>query len=434
MIRRWSYKDQGFEKAFAGLFEEAQSVQGDVHREVSEILTMVRKQGDQALLQYVRRFDGMTANSVDNLCVPKEVLAQAWQDLDKRGKEALQVAHDNVFEYGERQKIMPWSYTREDGSVLAQQVSPLDSVGIYVPGGKAAYPSSVIMNAVPAKVAGVPRIVMACPASGGALNPLVLASAYLCGVDEVWQMGGAHAIAALAYGTESIAAVDKITGPGNRYVAEAKRLVFGQVGIDMVAGPSEVVVIADDSVSPEWAAADLFAQAEHDELAQSILLTPSASFAEAVYEAMLRLLPEMPRREIIRASLAKRGVLIVAEDLAHCISLANALAPEHLELMCEGAEALVSKVRHAGAIFVGAFSNEVFGDYCAGSNHVLPTARSARFSSGLGVYDFQKRSSVLQLSKNAAQRLSAVADYLAQGEGLFAHALSARLRGEKDDV
>jgi histidinol dehydrogenase len=330
--------------------------------------------------------------------------------------------------YHERQVVPSWRYRDELGNELGQQVTALDRVGIYVPGGKAAYPSSVIMNAVPAKVAGVREVVMVVPAPGGERNPLVLAAAALCGVDRVFTIGGAQAVAALAYGTRSVPRVDKIVGPGNAYVAAAKRRVFGVVGIDMVAGPSEILVVCDGATDPDWIAMDLFSQAEHDELAQALLLTPDARFLDAVAASIERLLADMPRRDVIRASLAGRGALVLVRDLDEACALVNRIAPEHLELSVEDAAALLPKIRHAGAIFLGRYASEAIGDYCAGPNHVLPTSRTARFSSPLGVYDFQKRSSVIQVSREGARRLGALAAELAYGEGLPAHAKSAEYR------
>ena len=399
-----------------------------LRQQVAEIILEVKNQGDAALLAFCARFDASKAEKISDLRVDAQDLRKAWEALDSMHKRDLELAQSNISEYAQRQKLEPWEYQRPDGSRLAQKVVPLDSVGIYVPGGRASYPSSVLMNAIPAQVAGVPRIVMMVPAPNDEINPMVLASAHLCGVEEVWKIGGAQAIAALAYGTQSIAPVDKITGPGNRFVAEAKRQVFGKVGIDMVAGPSEVVIIADASANPEFIAADLFAQAEHDEQAQSILLTDSEQLLERVLAAIEKMLPEQPRQAIIAKSLSNRGALISCPDLATCAALANYIAPEHLELNCANSQDLLAQIRHSGAIFVGESSNEVFGDYCAGTNHVLPTSGTARFSSGLGASDFQKRISVLELSSSAAQVLSPVADRLAQSEGLFAHALSARLR------
>lgn len=428
-IRILNAADADFSSQLQHLLTIAAADKTDVQNRAAAIIDDVRHRGDAALLHYAAVLDGTKAEKVSNLRVTPEALENAWNSLDKTTQQALQTAHDNIAEYGEYQKLQGFSYTRADGSILAQQVTPVDSAGIYVPGGKAAYPSSVLMNAIPAKVAGVARIVMVVPTPGGEPNPLVLAAAHLCQVSEVWKIGGAHAIAALAYGTQTIAPVDKITGPGNAYVAEAKRRVFGQVGIDMIAGPSEVAVIADDSANPEWIVADMFAQAEHDEIAQSILITPSKALAAAVQTKIPEMLAVQPRAAIIRASIENRGAIILCEDIAHCVETANQIAPEHLELMTANAASLVTQIRHAGAVFVGEHSNEVFGDYCAGTNHVLPTSRTARFASALGVYDFQKRSSILQLSAAAARQLSPIADHLAQGEGLFAHALSARLRG-----
>lgn len=429
-MKRLSSRDANFAQALAEVRTPTQENRDKVKQIVADIIAHVRSDGDKAVLYYAKTLDHTEVAQFTDLRVPEAKLQAAWEGLDKKTQHALQVAHDRIAAYGEHQKLQSWSYTDADGSELGQQITPLDSVGIYVPGGQAAYPSSVMMNAIPAKVAGVPRIVMVVPTPGGVPNPLVLATAYLCGVSEVWQIGGAHAIAALAYGTESFPPVDKITGPGNQFVAEAKRMVFGQVGIDMIAGPSEVVVIADSAANPDWVVADLFAQAEHDQMAQSIFLTDSEAQADAVLASIEKMLPEQPRKEVIAESWKNRGAVIVCPDIAACVAVANDIAPEHLELMVEQPEKYVSSVHHAGAIFVGVHSNEVFGDYCAGPNHVLPTSRTARFASPLGVYDFQKRSSVLKLSDSAAKELAPIADLLAQGEGLYAHALSARLRGE----
>lgn len=407
------------------------ATQDHVRSTVANIISDVRQRGDAALLHYSRSLDNMAVAHVKDLRVAPERLAQCWHDLSADAQHALNVARQRIAAYGEAQKLTSWSYQEDDGSVLGQQIRPLDSAGIYVPGGKASYPSSVLMNAIPAKVAGVARVVMVVPAPNGELNPWVLAAAHLCEVDEVWQLGGAHAVAALAYGTQSIAPVDKITGPGNQYVAEAKRAVFGQVGIDMIAGPSEVVVFADDSADPRWVVADLFAQAEHDEIAQSILVTDSVALADAVDALLDDMLAAQPRAEIIRASLHNRGMTVLVNDRTQGIDVVNRIAPEHLELMLDNAADVTTHIRHAGAIFVGTHSNEVFGDYCAGPNHVLPTSSTARFASPLGVYDFQKRSSVMALSKHGAQALSPIAACLADAEGLHAHALSARLRGSQ---
>ncbi|MBV7434260.1 histidinol dehydrogenase [Cardiobacteriaceae bacterium TAE3-ERU3] len=406
------------------------STQAHVRQTVAKIIDDVRSRGDEALLHYSRTLDATDADSVAALRVPAEKLELCWSELGDEARYALEVAHERIRAYGEAQKLTSWSYQDEDGSTLGQQIQPLDSAGIYVPGGKASYPSSVLMNAVPAKVAGVARVVMVVPAPGGEMNPWVLGAAHLSGVDEVWQLGGAHAVAALAYGTQTIAPVDKITGPGNQYVAEAKRAVFGKVGIDMIAGPSEVVVFADDSADPRWIVADLFAQAEHDEMAQSILVTNSRHLAEAVDSLLEEMLSEQPRAKIIRTSLLDRGATVLVKNIEQGVEVVNHIAPEHLELMLADAAMIVPQIRHAGAIFVGTRSNEVFGDYCAGPNHVLPTSGTARFASPLGVYDFQKRSSVMALSEAASLALSPVAACLADAEGLHAHALSARLRGE----
>jgi len=395
---------------------------------VAEILQAVRAVGDAAVLDYTRRFDHLEASSMVALELPRGELDAALASLSVEQREALRHAADRVRIYHERQHIVSWTYTEADGTTLGQQVTALDRVGLYVPGGRAAYPSSVLMNAIPAKVAGVGELIMVVPTPRGEKNALVLAAAAITGVDRVFTIGGAQAVAALAYGTQTIPQVDKIVGPGNAYVAAAKRRVFGTVGIDMVAGPSEVLVISDGSGHPDWVAMDLFAQAEHDELAQSILLCTDADFIDRVAESVARLLPEMPRRETIATSLANRGALIHAESLEQACALANRIAPEHLELSLAEPEPWVARIRHAGAIFIGHHSVEALGDYCAGPNHVLPTMRSARFSSPLGVYDFQKRTSLIQVSEAGAQTLGRVAAVLAHGEGLQAHARSAEMR------
>jgi histidinol dehydrogenase len=395
---------------------------------VGEILLAVRAVGDPAVLDYTRRFDHLDAHAMAALELPKSELQAALASLSVEQREALRLAADRVRLYHERQPIESWSYTEADGTRLGQQVTALDRVGLYVPGGRAAYPSSVLMNAIPAKVAGVGELIMVVPTPRGEKNPLVLAAAAITGVDRVFTIGGAQAVAALAYGTQSIPQVDKIVGPGNAYVAAAKRRAFGTVGIDMVAGPSEVLVISDGSGHPDWVAMDLFAQAEHDELAQSILLCTDAGFIERVAESIERLLPEMPRRETIAASLANRGALIRVDGLEQACAIANRIAPEHLELSLAEPEPWVARIRHAGAIFIGHHSVEALGDYCAGPNHVLPTMRSARFSSPLGVYDFQKRTSLIQVSEAGAQSLGRIAAILAHGEGLQAHARSAQMR------
>lgn len=429
-IARLRSADPAFADTLAALLAFDASADAGIQQAVGEILAAVRTRGDEAVLEYTRRFDSLTADTVAALELPRAELLAARDRLPAAQREALETAIARVRAYHERQRLESWSYQEADGSRLGQKITPLDRVGLYVPGGRAAYPSSVIMNAVPAKVAGVGELVMVVPTPHGEKNPLVLAAAALTGVDRVWTIGGAQAIAALAYGTQTIAPVDKITGPGNAFVAEAKRRVFGTVGIDMVAGPSEVLIIADGSGSPDWVAMDLFAQAEHDELAQSILLCPDAAFLDAVHAAIDRLLPTQPRRQTIAASLAHRGALIHVRDLAEACALANRIAPEHLELALPETEATrwIDAIRHAGAIFIGHHSVEALGDYCAGPNHVLPTMRSARFSSPLGVYDFQKRTSLIEMSPAGARRLAPVAATLAEGEGLFAHARSATLR------
>lgn len=429
MMKRLYSEDRHFSARLDALLASGEENRDAVSRTVADIIARVRDEGDAAVLHYAATLDRTRVAAVADLEVAKKAWQAAWNGLDETTRFALQTAHERIVAYAEHQKLASWSFREADGSLLGQRITALESVGIYVPGGKAAYPSSVLMNAVPAKVAGVARIVMVMPTPGGTPNSLALAAAHLCGVDEVWRIGGAHAIAALAYGTRTLAPVDKITGPGNAYVAEAKRSVFGQVGIDMIAGPSEVVVIADGKADPRWIAADLFAQAEHDEMAQSILLTDSREQGDAVLAAVAELLPGQPRRAVIAASLRNRGAVIRCADLDDCLRVANRIAPEHLELMVEHPEALIDKVRHAGAVFLAGHSSEVFGDYCAGPNHVLPTSRTARFSSPLGVYDFQKRTSVLGLSPAGARALSPLAELLAREEGLHAHALSARVRG-----
>jgi len=403
-----------------------------IEQAVGEILAAVRSRGDAAVVEYTTRFDQVAAADMAALELPREALLEALESLGPDQREALQLAADRVRAYHERQPLDSWQYTEADGTMLGQKVTPLDRVGLYVPGGRAAYPSSVLMNAIPAKVAGVEELIMVVPTPRGERNALVLAAAAITGVDRVFTIGGAQAVAALAYGTETVPQVDKIVGPGNAYVASAKRRVFGTVGIDMVAGPSEVLVISDGSGHPDWVAMDLFAQAEHDELAQSILLCTDSSFLDAVAASIERLLPEMPRRETIATSLANRGALIHVQSLEEACDIANRIAPEHLELSVDDADALVDRIRHAGAIFIGHWSVEALGDYCAGPNHVLPTMRSARFSSPLGVYDFQKRSSLIRVSEQGARALGRVASILAHGEGLQAHARSAEYRRDAE--
>ncbi len=408
--------------AWEGVADEA------VTTVVRDILARVRTEGDAALLDYTHRFDRLDAACAADLEIPAERLRQALATIPAERRAALETAADRIRAYAERQKLASWTFTEADGSVLGQQVTPLDRVGLYVPGGKAAYPSSVLMNAIPAKVAGVPEVVMVAPTPGGALNDLVLAAAAVAGVDRVFTLGGAQAVAALAYGTATVPRVDKIVGPGNIYVAAAKRQVFGAVGIDMIAGPSEILVVCDGLTDPDWIAMDLFSQAEHDEDAQPILISQDPAFLERVAASIGRLLPALERQDIIEASLCRRAALIQVRDLAEAARVANFIAPEHLELSVEKPEELLPLIRHAGAIFMGRYTAEALGDYCAGPNHVLPTSRTARFSSPLGVYDFQKRTSIIHCSPTGAAALGRTASVLARGEGLTAHARSAELR------
>jgi histidinol dehydrogenase len=426
--RRLSTADAGFGAALERLLAFEATQDAAVERAIGEILEAVRTRGDAALVEFTARFDRWTPASAASLQVPIEDARAALRDLPAREREALELAAVRIRTYHERQVQDSWRVDGGDGTVLGQQVTPIDRVGLYVPGGKAAYPSSVLMSAIAAKVAGVRELVMVTPTPDGVMNGPVLAAAALAGVDRIARVGGAQAIGALAFGTSTIPAVDKIVGPGNAYVAAAKRRVFGRVGIDMIAGPSEVLVIADASANPDWVAMDLFSQAEHDEVAQAILLTPDESLIERVAASMRRQLGEMPRRAIIEASLGARGALIRVRDLEEACEIANRIAPEHLELAVADPERLLAKIRHAGAIFLGHHSSESLGDYCAGPSHVLPTARTARFSSPLGVYDFQKRSSVIGVSPAGARRLGPMAATLARAEGLEAHARSAEWR------
>jgi histidinol dehydrogenase len=429
-IQRLTTADPEFQTKLDGLLAFDDSTDEAVERTVVEIIADVRKRGDAAVLDYTQRFDKLDAASMQALELPKAELAQAFANLDSKSRAALEIAAARIRSYHEHQKAESWEYQDAEGMRLGQKVTPLDRVGLYVPGGKASYPSSVLMNAIPAKVADVGELIMVVPTPRGEKNALVLAAAHLAGVDRVFTIGGAQAVAALAYGTATIPQVDKIVGPGNAYVACAKRRVFGVVGIDMVAGPSEVLIIADATSNPDWVAMDLFAQAEHDEMAQSILLSPDAAFIERVVESINKLLPTMSRAATITASLSGRGALIQVADLDEACAVANRIAPEHLELSVQNARLLVEKIRHAGAIFIGPYASEAIGDYCAGPDHVLPTSRSARFSSPLGVYDFQKRSSLIEVSAAAARTLGPVASTLAHGEGLTAHARAAELRYE----
>jgi histidinol dehydrogenase len=427
-LRVLATSDAGFAAALEALvaFETAQDA--GIDATVAAIVDDVRARGDDAVLDYTRKFDRLDPPSVAALEVTPAELAGAHAALDPEQSSALEHAVTRVRRYHERQRSGGFSMAEDDGTELGQRVTPLDRAGIYVPGGKAAYPSSVIMNAVPAHVAGVAEIVMAVPTPDGVRNPLVLAAAHLAGVTRVFTIGGAQAIAALAYGTRTVPAVDKICGPGNAYVAAAKRRVFGVVGIDMVAGASEVVVVADGTANPDWIALDLCSQAEHDEMAQAILVTPDAGLIDRVQASIARLLPGMPRAAIIAAALARRGAAVRTRDLAEACDVVNRIAPEHLELAVDDPDALLPRIRHAGAIFLGHYASEALGDYCAGPNHVLPTGRTARFSSPLGVYDFQKRSSILRIGASAAQALGPVAATLARGEGLVAHACAAEAR------
>jgi histidinol dehydrogenase len=400
----------------------------NVNQTVMEILDAVKHRGDEAVLEYTNRFDRMNAASMSEFDMPLARLQEALNNLPQPTRVALTNAADRIRAYHEHQKLESWTYTEPDGTVLGQQVTPLDKVGLYVPGGKAAYPSSVLMNAIPAKVAGVAELIMVVPTPDGTVNDLVLAAAAIAGVDRVFTIGGAQAVAALAYGTQTVPQVDKIVGPGNIYVATAKRMVYGTVGIDMIAGPSEILVICDGKTDPDWIAMDLFSQAEHDEDAQAILVSPDSAYLDRVYDSIQRLVMTMERADIIAASLRERGALIQVRDMEEAVEVANFIAPEHLELSVEDPQSLLTRIRHAGAIFMGRYTAEALGDYCAGPNHVLPTSRTARFSSPLGVYDFQKRSSIIMCSAEGASDLGETAATLARGENLTAHARSAEYR------
>lgn len=427
-ITRLSTTQPDFWESLERLTSDATEEDLAVERVVTEILENVRREGDDAVLRYTRELDRLHASRVADLQVPPERLQAAFEGLEPAQREALTHAAERIQAYAEHQRMESWEYTEDDGTLLGQKIAPLDRIGLYVPGGRAAYPSSVLMNAIPASVAGVGDIVMMVPAPDGELDPLVLAAAYLAGVTRVYTVGGAQAVAALAYGTATIPAVDKIIGPGNAYVAAAKRRVFGRVGIDMVAGPSEILIICDGQTEPDWIAMDLFSQAEHDEMARAVLICPDARYLDQVQQSMERLLPGMERSEIIRASLAGRGALICVRDLVEAEEVTNYIAPEHLELSVAQPRRMAERIRHAGAIFLGRHTPEVLGDYCAGPNHVLPTGRTARFASPLGVYDFQKRSSLIQATPEGAARHGRIAAVLAEAEGLTAHAESARYR------
>ena len=428
---RLSTADDAFEAAFQARLHWSSDTDTAIEQRVADILADVRVRGDAAVLEFTQRFDSLTAASMADLELAQAELKAAFDALPAARKAALEAAARRVRAYHEAQKKASgesWTYRDEDGTLLGQKVTPLDRVGIYVPGGKAAYPSSVLMNAIPAHVAGVGEIIMVVPTPLGERNDLVLAAAYVAGVTRAFTIGGAQAVAALAYGTETVPKVDKITGPGNAYVASAKKHVFGTVGIDMIAGPSEILVLADGSTPADWVAMDLFSQAEHDELAQSILLCPDAAYIDAVQASIERLLPAMPRREIIARSLNDRGALILTRSMEEACAISNRIAPEHLEVSSRDPHRWEPLLRHAGAIFLGAYTSESLGDYCAGPNHVLPTSGTARFSSPLGVYDFQKRSSLIEVSEAGAQQLGRIAAELAYGEGLQAHARAAELR------
>jgi histidinol dehydrogenase len=427
-IKRFSTKQAGFNAELTKLLAFEETADEKLEATVAAILADVRKRGDTAVLEYTRKFDRLPLTDAPAMELSRDELRIAFDGLPAEQRSALEQAAQRVTDYHKKQVQTSWSYTDAEGTLLGQQVTPLDRVGLYVPGGKAAYPSSVLMNALPAKVAGVAELIMVVPTPDGVKNQLVLAAAYLAGVDRVFTIGGAQAVAALAYGTATIPKVDKIVGPGNAYVAAAKRRVFGVCGIDMIAGPSEILVICDGQTDPDWIAMDLFSQAEHDELAQAILLSPDAGFIEAVAQSADRLLGQMPRRDIIKTALENRGALIHVADLDEACVISNRIAPEHLELSVADPQAWLPKLKHAGAIFMGRYTSEALGDYCAGPNHVLPTSGTARFSSPLGVYDFQKRSSLIQVSAQGAQKLGEIASTLAFGEGLQAHAQSALFR------
>ena len=427
-MKRLSTRDENFSSELEAMLAWESVADEGVQSTVREILAAVRERGDAAVLDYTNRFDRMQVEEFADLELPQTRLQQALAAIPEQQRQALETAAGRLRSYHRHQKMQSWSYTEEDGTLLGQQVTPLDRVGLYVPGGKATYPSSVLMNAIPAHVAGVGEIIMVVPTPDGEINEMVLAAAAIAGVSRVFTIGGAQAVAALAYGTETVPQVDKIVGPGNIYVAAAKSMVFGKVGIDMIAGPSEILIICDGETDPDWIAMDLFSQAEHDEDAQAILISPEAAFLERVQASIDKLLPEMERRAIIETSLKARGLLIEVRDLDEAVAVANEIAPEHLELSVADPQAMAEKIRHAGAIFMGRYTAEALGDYCAGPNHVLPTSRTARFSSPLGVYDFQKRSSLIMCSAEGASELGKTASVLARGESLTAHARSAEYR------
>ena len=432
MINKFSTQDQDFESQLDALLAWESASNEEINRSVETIIDAVKQNGDASVLDYTNQFDSLKAHSISELIISQERLRESFESLDNEQKNALIIAAERIKSYHLKQVQESWTYKEEDGTVLGQKITPLDRAGLYVPGGKAAYPSSVLMNSIPAKVAGVKELIMVVPAPNGVINELVLAAAYVANVDLVITIGGAQAIAALAYGTESIPKVDKIVGPGNIYVATAKRQVFGQVGIDMIAGPSEILIICDGKTNPDWIAMDLFSQAEHDEDAQAILLCPDEGFIKEVERSISKLLPTMDREDIIKTSLKNRGALILTQDIDDAVEISNRIAPEHLELSVDDPESIVDDIKHAGAIFMGRYSSEALGDYCAGTNHVLPTSSTARFSSPLGVYDFTKRSSIVMASKEGAKKLGETASVLAYGEGLQAHARSALYRTDLD--
>ena len=432
MINKFSTQDQDFESQLDALIVWESASNEEINRSVEKIINAVKQNGDASVLDYTNQYDSLKAHSISELIIPQERLRESFESLDNEQKNALTIAAERIKSYHLKQVQESWTYKEEDGTVLGQKITPLDRAGLYVPGGKAAYPSSVLMNSIPAKVAGVKELIMVVPTPNGIVNELVLAAAYVANVDLVITIGGAQAIAALAYGTESIPKVDKIVGPGNIYVATAKRQVFGQVGIDMIAGPSEILIICDGKTNPDWIAMDLFSQAEHDEDAQAILLCPDEGFIKEVERSISKLLPTMDREDIIKASLKNRGALILTQDIDDAVEISNRIAPEHLELSVDDPESIVDGIKHAGAIFMGRYSSEALGDYCAGTNHVLPTSSTARFSSPLGVYDFTKRSSIVMASKEGAKKLGETASVLAYGEGLQAHARSALYRTDLD--
>jgi histidinol dehydrogenase len=427
-IRQFSSIDKDFDNKLQKLLNWQKTENSKIDHQVGEILTNIRQKGDIALVEYTNQFDNRNVSTIRDLIVSFDQMSQALQNISEPERSALNVSAERIIEYHEHQKIDSWSYCDEDGTMLGQQVTPIERIGIYVPGGKANYPSSVLMNALPAKVAGVNKIIMTAPAPDGQLNPMVLAAAAIAGVDEIYTVGGAQAIGALAYGTDTIKKVDKIVGPGNIFVATAKRMVFGQVGLDMVAGPSEVLIVCDGKTNPDWIAMDLFSQAEHDENAQAILVSNDNKLLEQVKMSIEKLLPSLERADIIQSSLKRRGAFILVRDLNEAVELVNYIAPEHLELSVDDPEDMLPRIRNAGAIFMGRFTSESVGDYCAGPSHVLPTSSTARFSSPLGVYDFQKRSSIVMCNEKSASKLGKTASIIARGESLTAHARSAEYR------